>query len=292
VLGNNRIGEGTAARRHPEALLQGRQGQGFVVLRLLQESEDQLKGRHAHRHIQGLGHEPGRAIAVTASQELLPEVPPALIREEVALVAAMQQGPGLGAQAIDQVLQINAPGPRAMAAAAIGAGQLADPVAAQIDDQPVMVQPHRDLAANQGGRHRVDNLPHLDRAGAPHPHREQLVVGKAKSRQWCQPFEFLLVAPLARSIEGAEHLGQQLAVLGGFFEIAAAAQDQLLLQPPFHMAVRCLDDAVFVSHTAVVAAGAQAVVSAERLVARGDIEGVAAIAVAAGSREPIGAQLP
>jgi hypothetical protein len=42
-----------------------------------------------------------------------PEVPPALIREEVALVAAMEQGPGLGAQAIDQVLQIDAPGPRA-----------------------------------------------------------------------------------------------------------------------------------------------------------------------------------
>ena len=91
------------------------------------------------------------------------------------------------------------------------------------------------------------------------------------------------MAPLARSIEGTEHLGQQLVVLGGFLEIAAAAQDQLLLQPPFHMAVRCLDDAVLVSHTAVVATGAQAVVAAKRLVARGDIDGVAAIAVAAGS---------
>lgn len=170
-----------------------------------------------------------------------------------------------------------------MAAAAIGAGQLADPVAAQIDDQPVMVQPHRDLTANQGGRHRVDNLPHLDRAGAPHPHREQLVVGKAKSGQWCQPFEFLLVATLARSIEGTEHLGQQLSVLGGFLEISAAAQDQLLLQPPFHMAVRCLNDAVLVSHTAVVTAGRKPVMGTERLVARGDVEGVAAIAVAAGS---------
>ena len=68
MLGNNGIGEGTAARRYPEALLQARQGQGFAVLRLLQESEDQLKGRHPHRHIQGLGHEPGCGVAVTASE--------------------------------------------------------------------------------------------------------------------------------------------------------------------------------------------------------------------------------
>jgi hypothetical protein len=204
----------------------------------------------------------------------------------------MEQGPGLGAQAIDQVLQIDAPGPRAMADASIGARQLANPVTAQIDDQPVMVQPHRDLAANQGGRYRVDHLPHLDRAGAPHPHSEQLVVGKAKSGQWCQPFEFLIVAPLARSIEGTEHLGQQFAVFSRLVEIAAAAQDQLLLQPPFHMAVRCLNDAVLVSHTAVVTAGRKPVMGTERLVARGDVEGIAAIAVAAGSREPIGAQLP
>ena len=170
-----------------------------------------------------------------------------------------------------------------MAAAAIGARQLANPVAAQIHDQPVMVQPHRHLTANQARRHRIDHLPHLDRAGAPHPHREQLVVGKAKSGQWCQPFEFLLVAPLARGIEGTEHLGKQFAVFGGFLEITAAAQDQLLLQPPFDMAMGCLDDAVLMGHAAVVAAGGKAVVAANRLVARGDVEGVAAIAVAAGS---------
>jgi len=76
-----------------------------------------------------------------------------LVGEEMALVAAMDQRPGLGAQAIDQVLQNDAPSPRAMAAIAIDAWQLADPVAAQIDDQPVMVQPHCDLVANQGGRH-------------------------------------------------------------------------------------------------------------------------------------------
>jgi hypothetical protein len=149
------------------------------VLGLLQEGEHQLKGGHPHRHIQRLGHEPGRAITVTTGQKLLPELPPALIREQVALVAAVEQRPGLGPQAIDQMLQINAPGPL-LARGAIGTGQLAHPVAAQEHHQPVVVQAHRDLAADQGGRHRVDDLPHLDRAGAAHPHRQQLIVSKAK----------------------------------------------------------------------------------------------------------------
>jgi hypothetical protein len=46
---------------------------------------------------------------------------------------------------------------RAMAAMAIGPRQLADPVAAEVDDQSVMVQPYRDLVADQAGRHGVDH---------------------------------------------------------------------------------------------------------------------------------------
>jgi hypothetical protein len=37
--------------------------------------------------------------------------------------------------------------------------------------------------------------------------------------------EFLLVAPLPGGIEGTEHLSEQLAVFGGFLEIAAATED-------------------------------------------------------------------
>ncbi len=97
-----------------------------------------------------------------------------------------------------------------MAAMAIDPRQLADPVAAGVDDQPVMVQPHRDLVADQAGRHGVDHLAHLDRAGAAHPHREQLVVGKAKRRQRAQRLQLLLVAPLPGRVEGADHLGQSI----------------------------------------------------------------------------------
>ena len=96
---------------------------------LLQEGEHQLKRRHPHGDIQRLDHQPGRAVTVTAGQELLPQAPPALIREQVALVAAMEQSPRFGTQAIDQVLQIDAPG-ALLARGAIGTRELADPVAA------------------------------------------------------------------------------------------------------------------------------------------------------------------
>ena len=136
MLGDHGIRQGGAARRHPEALLQEREGQGLALLRLLQEGEHQLKGRHPHRDVERLDHQAGSRIAVARRQQVLPEVPPALVGEEVALVAAMEQGPWLGAQAIDQVLQIDAPGPGAMAAGAIGTGQLADPVGAAHPDRP------------------------------------------------------------------------------------------------------------------------------------------------------------
>jgi hypothetical protein len=122
--------------------------------------------------MEGRNHQSGRDIAITAVQQLLPEVPPALIRKEVALLAAMQQRSGFGMQTIDQVLQIDSPGTH-LARVALGAGQLADLVAAQEHHQPVWMQPHCNLAADQRGRHRVDEPPHLDHAGAPHPHREQ-----------------------------------------------------------------------------------------------------------------------
>jgi hypothetical protein len=53
---------------------------------------------------------------------------------------------------------------------------------------------------------------------------------------------------------------------------------QLLLQAPFPMAMRCLDDAVLMGHAAVVATGGKAVMDAKG-------------PLAACGREPIGAQL-
>jgi len=239
-------------------------------------------GRDAHGHVQRLDHEPCCGIAVIAAQQLLPQLPPALIREQLSLVAAVQQRPGFGAQAVDQMVQIDAPGAWTMAAVAIDPRELAHPVTAQDNDQTVMVQPDRDLMADQAGRNRVDDLAHLDGAGAAHPHREQVVVGKAKGRQGAQLLQLLLVAPLPGGVEGCEHFSQQLAVFGNLLKITAPAQDQLLLQPPFEMAMGPLDDAVFVGDAAVVTACGQTVVVAERLVPGSDVDGITAVTVAVG----------
>jgi len=97
VLGDHGIRQRAAAWRQPEALLQQRERQSLALVGLLQEGEHQLKRRHPHRDIQRLDHQSGRAVTVSADQELLPEVPPAFIREKVPLVAAMEQRPRFGA---------------------------------------------------------------------------------------------------------------------------------------------------------------------------------------------------
>lgn len=70
------------------------------------------------------------------------------------------------------MIQINAPG-SLLATGGIGAGQLADPVATQVDDQPVMVLSHRNLdpRRHQGFRlaHQGADLLRQRHLGAEHP---------------------------------------------------------------------------------------------------------------------------
>lgn len=68
MLGNNGISQGPAARRYPEALLQERERQGLALLGLLQKGEHELKRGHPHRHVQGLDHQPGCGVTITASE--------------------------------------------------------------------------------------------------------------------------------------------------------------------------------------------------------------------------------
>jgi hypothetical protein len=154
VLFNHGIRQAAAAWRYPEALLQRRQRQVLSALALLQKGNHQLKGGHPHRHVQRLDYQPCSGVTFTPSLELLHELPPAPVREEVALAAAMQKGPrfwyaGHLSGAPDRCTM-----PWAMAAAAIGARKLADPVATDADYQSVMVQSHRHLALDQDPRHR------------------------------------------------------------------------------------------------------------------------------------------
>ncbi len=65
--------------------------------------------------------------------------------------------------------------------------------------------------------------------------------------------------------------------------IVKHAQAQLLLQPPFEMAMGRLDEAVLFGAAAVVTACGQAVVVVESLIMAIDVGGITAVTVAVGS---------
>ncbi len=123
VLGNALLGN-RAVGRQPEALLQLRQRQPMPRSGLLQPGEHRLVGRQAAADMEGLHHESGCVVTVAAGAQLLPEVPPALIREQLPLVAAVQQRPRLAAQGIDQMVQFDRPGPAMSLHTAVQAHQL------------------------------------------------------------------------------------------------------------------------------------------------------------------------
>ena len=132
MLGNHGIRQGAAAWRQPEALLQQRKRQDLALVGLLQEGEHQLKRRHPHGDIQRLDHQPSGGVAITAIAQLLPQLPPALIGEQLPLVTAVQQRPGFAPERIDQMLQINAPRPPMALDAAVAPRQFAGDLPAQI----------------------------------------------------------------------------------------------------------------------------------------------------------------
>jgi len=100
-----------AMGRQMEPSLQLRQAQPLALVGALQPPDHRLVTRQPATHIEGLHHHAGSGVAITAAAQLLPEGPPALIGEQLPLVAAVQQRPGLTPEGIDQVLQIDAPGP-------------------------------------------------------------------------------------------------------------------------------------------------------------------------------------
>ncbi len=281
VLGNALLGNGSVGRQ-PETLLQLRQRQPMPRSGLLQPGEHRLVGRQAAADMEGLHHESGCVVTVAAGAQLLPEVPPALIREQLPLVAAVQQRPRLAAQGIDQMVQLDRPGPAMSLHTAVQAHQLAGDRAAQQHLQPVVEDPHRHLVADQTRRHGVDNPPHLDRAGAPHRELLDVVVGKAMRRQGPQRRLLLLQAAQPGTVVLRRHLHDEGFVGGHRLEIMAATQQQRLLDPFLEVAVGALHPAVLMGDTAVVAAVGQADVMAEGVVAAGDVGGKAAVAVAAG----------
>jgi len=140
--------------RQMEPSLQLRQAQPLALVSALQPAEHRLVTRQPATHIQGLHHEPGSGVTITAAAQLLPEGPPALIRKQLPLVAAVQQCPGLAPEGIDQVIQIDAPGPPVtFLLVAMHPRQLTGHLAAQQHLQPVVEDPYRYPLADQSRWH-------------------------------------------------------------------------------------------------------------------------------------------
>jgi len=147
--------------------------------------------------MQRLDHQTSGGVTITAAAELLPQLPPALIGEQLPLVPAVQQRPRLAPQRIDQVLQLDAPRPSMALDTAVEPHQVAAELPAEQELQPVVEDPQRELLA--------------------------VVVCKAKRRQGPQRRFFLLQPDQPRLVVLLDHLNQEGLVRRQRLEIAATA---------------------------------------------------------------------
>ena len=98
--------------------------------------------------MQGVDHDLGRLIRRQGRQQLAPQLSPALAGQQVALQLGPQQRPGLAAQALDHVAEIDPP-QGLLPLLGIQPRQGFDELAAQEQIQPVMAQVDRELLADQ-----------------------------------------------------------------------------------------------------------------------------------------------
>jgi hypothetical protein len=99
--------------------------------------------------MEGIDHHLGRLIRRQGHQELAPQLPPALRREQVVLQLRPQQRPWFAAQAFDHMAEIDPPPWTAHPGAPMQPRQGLHELAAQEQIQPVMAQVHRELLADQ-----------------------------------------------------------------------------------------------------------------------------------------------
>lgn len=140
-------------RGDAEALLQGLQRQALALMTAFKPTQHRLVFRQTAAHIQGFHHQARRRIPISAITQLLPQLPPALVGEQLSLVAAVQKRPRFAPQSIDQVVEINAPGTAMTFTVAVEPHQFTAELPAQQHLQTVMENPHRHPLADQPGRH-------------------------------------------------------------------------------------------------------------------------------------------
>jgi hypothetical protein len=87
-----------------ELFLQRRQSQPLSLMGLLHPAQHRFVTSQPAARMQGLHHEARRRVTITTVPQLLPQLPPWLIRKQFPLIAAVEQGPGFAPQGINQVV--------------------------------------------------------------------------------------------------------------------------------------------------------------------------------------------
>jgi len=151
---------------------------------------------------------------------------------------------------------------------------------------PLGEQAALDPLADQPGGHRVGVALDVDGAAPVHPHLPPLARLQTRRRQRPQQGQLLLQALLPAPVELGEQAAQEGAVLLAAGEVAAAAQQEGLVQRPLEAVVALLAVAVLVGLPDVDRLGVEAVVPQQRLVALGEL---VAAAGRDGGAHPVGA---
>ena len=100
--------------------------------------------------VQGFDHEPGRPVGFVGALQQLPQLTPAVVGEQILLPSAVEEGPRLAPQAVNDVAVVDAARPPLLDPRRDpNAGQLYHWVSSQVAHQAVVVQMHGQPMANQ-----------------------------------------------------------------------------------------------------------------------------------------------
>ena len=171
------------------------------------------------------------------------------------------------------------------------AGQALQRRGAEKQIQPIIVEVYAQGVADQLRGHRVEHLAQGEAAVRGDADALQFEVLGALRRQRLQRGAFGVDADTVAGVVAADDLGDESTIGSEVVEVAAAAQQQGLFDGALEVAVGAFNAAVFMGDTAVVARGSHTVVSAQLLVASGEVVLGGLIEVVVGGRKAVGTVL-
>jgi hypothetical protein len=202
-----------------------------------------------------------RPLRMTLAQHVVSQ-PEAARREQVPAIAIVRKGPRLAHQPVDDVAVLDA-----VLAPPTQARQRLHPPLGVPHLDPLRVQPGLHPLADQPARHRVGVAPDVNRAARVHPQHQPTARLQPAVRQRTQQRQLLLQPPPPAGVELLEQPTQERLVLAAAGEVAAAPQQEGLVQRPLELPVALLHVPVLVGVRRLDRLAGEAVVPQQRLVA-------------------------